>query len=95
MEVRDLIPFALTLIVTGIIIAFGLQVQGDVKEDFVTGVAGCNDTVTTSCGLEYNATVSAQEGVSNLADKMPTIGLIGAIVVVISLLIGGFAYLMK
>ena len=83
MEVRDLIPFALTLIVTGIIIAFGLQVQGDVKDDFTT------DT------LEYNATVSAQEGVSNLADKMPTIGLIGAIVVVISLLIGGFAYLMK
>jgi len=83
MEVRDLIPFALTLIVTGIIIAFGLQVQGDVKDDF---------TVDT---LEYNATVSAQEGVSNLADKMPTIGLIGAIVVVISLLIGGFAYLMK
>jgi len=83
MEVRDLIPFALTLIVTGIIIAFGLQVQGDVKDDF---------TVDT---LEYNATVSAQEGVSNLANKMPTIGLIGAIVVVISLLIGGFAYLMK
>jgi len=83
MEVRDLIPFALTLIVTGIIIAFGLQVQGDVKDDF---------TVDT---LEYNATVSAQEGVSNLADKMPTIGLIGAIVVVISLLIGGFAYLMN
>ncbi len=83
MEVRDLIPFALTLIVTGIIIAFGLQVQGDVKNDF---------TVDT---LEYNATVSAQEGVSNLADKMPTIGLIGAIVVVISLLIGGFAYLMN
>ena len=83
MEVRDLIPFALTLIVTGIIIAFGLQVQGDVKDDF---------TVDT---LEYNATVSAQEGVSNLADKMPTIGLIGAIVVDISLLIGGFAYLMK
>ena len=95
MEVRDLIPFALTLIVTGIIIAFGLQVQGDVKDDFVTGVAGCNATVKTSCGLDYNATVSAQEGVSALADKMPTIGLIGAIVVVISLLIGGFAYLMK
>ena len=83
MEVKDLIPFALTLVVTGIIIAFGLQVQSDVKDDF------------TADTLEYNATVSAQEGVSNLSDKLPTIGLIGAIVVVIALLIGGFAYLMR
>lgn len=83
MEVRDLIPFALTLVVAGIIIAFGLQVQGEVAGDF------------TADSLEANASVKAQEGVANLADRLPTIGLIAGIVIIIGLLIGGFAYLMR
>jgi len=88
-----LIPFVVILAVGGIIAAFSLQVEADTAEDMVTGEAGCNATARTACGLDYNATVKAQEGISNVTNKFPTIGLIGAIVVVIGLLIGGLYYL--
>jgi len=78
---QALIPFVVILAVGGIIAAFSLQVTGDVGEDFDDG------------SLAQNATLKAQEGVANVTNKFPTIGLIGAIVVVIGLLIGGLYYL--
>ena len=83
-QIQDMLPIAMTLVVTGIGVAFGLNVMSDVRTDFVTDTAGCNSTEVTGCGVEYNATTSAIEGVSKIPEKMPLI----ATVIVAALLIG-------
>ena len=83
-QLQDLLPVAMVFVVTGIGIAFGINIMGDVKGDFVTGDAGCNATAKGSCGVDYNATEDAVDGVAKLAEKLPLI----ATVVVAAILIG-------
>jgi len=83
-QIQDLLPIAMTLVVTGIGVAFGLNVMSDVRTDFITSTAGCNATSKVSCGVEYNATSDAIEGVSKIPEKMPLI----ATVIVAAILIG-------
>jgi len=83
-QIQDLLPIAMTLVVTGIGVAFGLNVMSDVRTDFVTGASGCNATSKASCGIEYNATGQAIEGVAKIPEKMPLI----ATVIVAAILIG-------
>ena len=94
-QIQDMLPIAMTLVVTGIGVAFGLNVMSDVRDDFVTqnSAANCglNSTGGTggtigysACGIEYNATGSAIEGVAKIPEKMPLI----ATVIVAALLIG-------
>jgi hypothetical protein len=71
-EIQDLLPIGLTFVVTGIGIAYGLNVMGDVKGDMTTNSA------------EYNATNDAITGVAKIPAKMPLI----ATVVVAALIIG-------
>ena len=71
-DISDLLPIGLTFVVTGIGIAYGLNVMGDVRSDMTTNSA------------EYNATTDAIEGVAKLPSKMPLI----ATVVVAALIIG-------
>jgi len=80
MGLGDLLPVGITLVVVGIALAFGLQVIGDVDDDFTAGSA------------EANASTDAVEGVGNLASKLPTIGLIAGVVVIIALLVRNFAF---
>jgi len=68
----DMLPIALTLVVAGIGISYGLNVMGDVKADM---------TVDSS---EYNATSAAITGVAKLPSKFPLI----VTVVVAAILIG-------
>lgn len=71
--IGDLLPIALTFIVTGIAIAYGLQVMGDVKGDM------------TADSLEYNATNSAQTAVAKIPTKMGLLVtvIIAAIVIIV------------
>jgi len=71
-QIQDLLPIAMTLVVTGIGLAFGLNVMSDVRDDF------------TADSIEYNATSSAMEGVAKIPEKMPLI----ATVIVAAILIG-------
>ena len=82
LEIQDLIPVGLVMCVGGIVLSFGAQVTGDVSDDFATN------------SYEKNISNKALEGQYNLSAKMPTIGLVAAIVIVIGLLVSGFGYLL-
>ena len=71
-DVGDLLPLALTIVVAGIGIAYGLSVLSDVKSGL------------TANSYEANATQETIEGVSKFSDKM---GLI-VTVIVAAILIG-------
>ena len=71
-DLKDLLPVALTFVVTGIGIAFGLSVMADVQGDFTAG------------STEANATGDAIDAVATISSKL---GLI-ATVVVAAILIG-------
>ena len=80
MNLEFLLTAGITLVVVGIALAFGLQVQGEVQAQM------------TADSSEYNATQDAIDGVAALTGQMPTIGLIVAAVIIIGLLISGFAF---
>lgn len=74
-EIADILPIALTFVVTGIGIAYGLNVMGDVRDDMTTGSA------------ERNATVDAIEGVAKLPEKFPLIINVVVAAIIIGILI--------
>jgi len=71
-QIQDILPIALTLVIAGIGITFGLDVMEDVKGDMTADTAA------------YNATGQAISGVAKIPEKM---GLI-ATVVVAAIIIG-------
>jgi hypothetical protein len=74
-EIQDILPIALVLVVTGIGVAYGLNVMGDVKTDM------------TANSFEANATQDAIEGVAKLPEKMPLIVNVIVAAIIIGLLI--------
>jgi uncharacterized membrane protein YjgN (DUF898 family) len=91
MNINVLSGVAITLVVVGIVIALGLNIMTDTQSEFVDESVGCNSTYTTGCGHAYNATGDAVEGTAKLSSYLPLIGLVVASVVIIGLLISGFA----
>lgn len=77
-ELGNLGGAALTLGVAGLIIAFTLQIQGDVRGDM---------TENTS---EYNATTDSIDGVSRFSAKLPIIATVVVAVFIIGLLVRGW-----
>lgn len=75
-NITDLLPIGLTFVVLGIGLAYGLNVMGDVRDDF---------TDTTSA--EYNATGDAIDGVAKLPEKMPLIATVVVAAVIIGILV--------
>jgi len=71
-EIGDLLGIAMTMVVLGIGVAYGLDIMEDIRGDMTSG------------GLAANATTSAMEGVAKIPEKLPTI----ATVVVAAVLIG-------
>ncbi len=86
-----LMAFGIGLAVLGLILAFTTQINEEIEDDFLTGAAGCNSTDTSSCGDEVKVTANTTDGLLNVAKKLPTLATIGVAVVIIGLLIGGFA----
>jgi len=72
MDVKDLLPIGMIVVVTGIGVAFGLQVLGDVKGDMTTD------------SEEYNATGEAVTAVAKIPSKLGII----VTVLIAALLIG-------
>jgi len=87
MDINSILPIALTFVVTGIAVAYGLQVLGDVQDDTMESVANCGLNSTggtggtisyTNCGNDYNATVDSIDAVSKFPEKL---GLLATIVI--------------
>ena len=83
MEIGDLLYVGLVLVVTGIVLAFGADVQGDIADDFDAN------------SYEANISDNSLEGSANLSERFGTIGTIAAIVVVVGLLMTGFGVYMR
>jgi len=71
-QIQDILPIGLTLVVTGIGLAYGLNVMGDVQDDM------------TENSTEWNATGDALTGVAKLPEKFSLI----VTVIVAAILIG-------
>ena len=74
-DIKDMLPIGLTLVVLGIGVSYGLNVMGDVKDDFTSGTA------------EYNATEDAIDGVAKLPEKLPLIATVIVAVIIIGILV--------
>lgn len=95
--VADILPIALTLVVAGIGVAYGLNVLGDTQDDFIgdqTLTATCNTTdnggtgnIITGCGATVNATQNAIEGVAKLPEKLPLIVNVVVAAIIIGVLV--------
>lgn len=83
-NIAEILPIAITIIVIGLGITFGLDIMGDMQDDFITGAADCNSTTEIGCGADYNATRDASQAVSKFADKL---GIIVTIIIA-AILIG-------
>jgi len=74
-DIQDLLPIALTLVVLGIALSYGLNVVADVRDTF---------TVNTS---EYNATRDTVVAVAKIPDKLGLIVTIIVAAVIIGILL--------
>ena len=74
-DIADILTIGLVLVVTGIALAVGLQIMGDVKSDM------------TAESVEANATDSAISGVAKLPEKMPLIATVVVAAIVIGILV--------
>ena len=74
-QIGDILPIAMVLVVAGIAISFGLNVQEDVQDDMTTDSAA------------YNASGDAIDGVATLAEKLPIIATVVAAAIIIGVLI--------
>lgn len=90
MDLKDLFPIAVTFVALGVLLSFGLNVQTDVRDDFVTGTSGCNSTARTTCGYDYNGTQDAIDANYNLASKLPILGTIIIAAIVVGVLVKAF-----
>lgn len=81
---NSLLPLGITFLVLAIAMGLGASVLSDIQTDQVTGAAGCNSTVTSACGVDYNSTGFGLQSVNTITKWMPTI----ALVVVSAIIIG-------
>jgi hypothetical protein len=91
MDIKDLMPMGLMFVVSIIALGIGAQVVANVQEGHVTNTDGCNSTDTSACGYAYDAAESGMEGLGELGDWYPTIGLVIAASIVIGVLVYSFA----
>ena len=73
-QIADLLGIAMTFVVIGIGVAFGLNVQSDVRDDFTTN------------SYEYNATQASIVAVKKIPDKMGLIITVVLAAVIIGIL---------
>jgi hypothetical protein len=92
-NINAILPIALMFVVTGIAIAFGLNILGDVKSDFCSGTivngrcysSYTNSTVNTlSESTEWNSTGQTTTAVAKFPAKLGIL----ATVVIAAILIG-------
>jgi len=79
-NISALLPLVLTIVVVGLLIVYTADITQDIQDDITSNTSG-----------SYNATVNMLDAQENISSKLGTIGQIGVVVVIIGLLIGGFA----
>lgn len=79
-DLNDLLPIALTLVVTGLVVAYGLQIQGDATADMTTNSA------------EQNASKEAAAATAKIPSKLGTVVTITMAAVVIGVLLKAFVF---
>jgi len=77
-DIKDLLPIGVTLVVVTIVLAFGLQILGDIKGDM------------TASSYEANATQDGIEGLAKIPEKLPLIASVVVAVVIIGILVRYF-----
>lgn len=77
-DIQDMLPIGVTLVVVGLVLAFGLQILGDVQGDM------------TASSAEANATGDTITGISKLTSKLPLIATVVVAVIIIGILIRYF-----
>lgn len=78
MDLTDLTNIAITFVVVGMVLAFGLSILSDVQGDFVVN------------SVEANATGEAIQANVTLAEKLPILGLVVAAAIIIGVLLKAF-----
>ena len=102
-EIGDLLPIAMTLVVAGIGIAYGLNVMGDLRDDMIcqTSGYGWSDTYKICCSANGatcttndtsysyagNSTIDAIVGVSKIPAKLPLIVTVVVAAIIIGILV--------
>lgn len=84
--IGDMAPLAIAMVFVAVVLGIGATILGDVQDDYVTGAAGCNATVTTGCGYAFNATQNGLEATDTFSGWLPTVALVTAAAIVISVL---------
>ena len=88
--VTGLVSLAIIFVIYAIVSSYGAEIVGDTGDDFVTNTAGCNATVKTACGTEYNITQNSLNGIDATAEKMPTVGRIVVAAIIITVILAAF-----
>ena len=105
-QIGDLVPIGLALIVSGLILAYGLSIVSDTRNSGVQKCdnsswtynatsGGCCDpvkcvTAETGTSAAYNGTRSIGESLANITTKIPTIATIVIAAIVIGILLKYF-----
>jgi uncharacterized protein YjeT (DUF2065 family) len=84
-NIQDILTIGLVLVVTGIALAVGLQIMGDVRTDQQGDSFNASDSSTWSTA--YNASGQAIDGVAKLPEKMPLIATVVVAAIVIGVLV--------
>jgi hypothetical protein len=95
MELGDLFPAVITFVAIGVLLAFGLSIQGTIQKTsafgyVAIGAGGCNSSSEANCGYEYNASRSAIQANDNMSKNLPIMGTIIVAAVVIGVLVKAF-----
>lgn len=84
--ISEIAPLAIAMVFIAVVLGVGSTVLDNVAADQVTGAAGCNATTKAGCGYDYNASISGLQGLDQFSGWLPTIALVIAAAVVISVL---------
>ena len=82
-SVWALVGVGVAFVVVTIVLAFGLNITSDIKDDF------------TANSWEANATQDGIEGMAKFSEKLPLIATVIVAVIIIGLLIAGFMGYMR
>jgi len=77
--VWSLVGVAVAFVVVALVLAFGVMILGDTQDDM------------TASSVEYNATGEGIDAVAKVSAKLPIIATVIVAVIIIGLLIAGFA----
>jgi len=84
---NSLLPIGITFVVLAIGLGLGAEVLSQTQDTYITGAAGCNSTVTSACGIDYNSTSFGLNSVNTVAKWTPTIALVVVSAVIIGIVV--------